>query len=48
MAVDDPLFIIEAIKMESTITSPIMGIVKRVVLSERSLVGQGDLVLEIK
>jgi pyruvate carboxylase len=43
-----PLFIIEAMKMESTITSPRAGIVKKVHLSERTLVEQDDLIVELK
>jgi pyruvate carboxylase len=43
---DTPLFIIEAMKMESTITAPVAGEVKAVHLSAGTLVEQGDLVLE--
>ena len=43
-----PLFIIEAMKMESTITSPIEGTVSKVYLTEKTLVEQDDLVLEVK
>lgn len=43
-----PLFIIEAMKMESTITSPIEGTVSKIYLSEKTLVEQDDLVLEVK
>jgi len=42
-----PLFIIEAMKMESTITSPVEGTVKKVHLSEKTLVEQDDLVIEL-
>ena len=42
-----PLFIIEAMKMESTITAPIAGTVQKVHLSERTLVEQDDLVITI-
>ena len=42
-----PLFVIEAMKMESTITAPYSGKVKQVVLGEKTLVEQDDLVLEI-
>lgn len=42
-----PLFIIEAMKMESTITSPIAGVVKKIHLSEKTLVEQDDLVIEL-
>lgn len=42
-----PLFVIEAMKMESTITSPIAGTVKTVHLKEKTLVEQDDLVVEL-
>ncbi len=45
---NQPLFIIEAMKMESTVTAPVAGTIKRVFLSEKTLVEQGDLVIEIK
>ena len=44
---NQPLFIIEAMKMESTITSPMAGMVKKVYLGERTLVEQDDLVVEL-
>ncbi len=43
-----PLFIIEAMKMESTITAPQAGTVRKVHLSEKTLVEQGDLVVELE
>jgi len=43
-----PLFVIEAMKMESTITAPRAGTVKKVHLSERTLVEQDDLVIELE
>lgn len=43
-----PLFIIEAMKMESTISSPISGKVKRIHLAERTLVTQDDLIVELE
>ena len=43
-----PLFIIEAMKMESTITSPVAGTVKKVHLKEKTLVEQDDLVVELE
>ena len=46
--VNAPLFIIEAMKMESTITSPAAGRVKKVHLSEKTLVEQDDLVVELE
>ncbi len=45
--VNTPLFIIEAMKMESTLTSPIAGVVKKIYLSEKTLVEQDDLVVEL-
>ncbi|MBL7816647.1 MAG: pyruvate carboxylase [Saprospiraceae bacterium] len=42
-----PLFIIEAMKMESTITSPMAGTVKKIHLSEKTLVEQDDLIIEL-
>jgi len=47
VAVNDPLFIIEAMKMESTITAPVAGKVKRIHLKEKTIVHQDDLVVEI-
>jgi pyruvate carboxylase len=43
-----PLFVIEAMKMESTITAPMAGKVKKVHLTEKTLVEQDDLVVEIE
>ena len=43
----DPLFILEAMKMESTVTSQLVGSVRKVYLKEGDLVAQNDLVLEI-
>ena len=43
----DPLFVIEAMKMESTITSPMDGEVTLVPLGEKTLVESGDLVVRI-
>lgn len=45
--VNTPLFIIEAMKMESTITSPVAGIVKKIHLKQKNLVQQDDLVIEL-
>jgi len=45
--VNTPLFIIEAMKMESTITSPLKGIVVKIHLKEKTLVEQDDLVIEL-
>ncbi|MEL6390282.1 MAG: biotin/lipoyl-containing protein, partial [Bacteroidota bacterium] len=44
---DDPLFIIEAMKMESTITAPRDGQVAQIFLGEKTLVEQDDLVIEL-
>jgi len=35
-------------KMENTVTAPMAGIIKKIYLSEKTLVAQDDLVLEIK
>ena len=44
---DTPIFIIEAMKMETTITAPHQSTVKAVHLSPGKLVKQGDLVVEL-
>jgi len=46
--VNDPLFIIEAMKMESTITAPFDGVVEQVHLSNKTMVEQDDLVVTLK
>ena len=43
-----PLFVIEAMKMESTINSPLTGTVNKVLLRENSMVEQDDCVIAIK
>ena len=43
-----PLFIIEAMKMETTITAPGVGKVKRIEIKEGELVEQDDLVIELE
>ena len=43
----DPLFVIEAMKMESTITSPVDGEVLSVALPEKTLVATDDLVVTV-
>ncbi|MCB0630904.1 MAG: pyruvate carboxylase [Saprospiraceae bacterium] len=48
VAVNTPLFIIEAMKMESTITSPMAGKVIKIHLPEKTLVEQDDMVLELE
>ena len=45
---NSPLFIIEAMKMESTITSPMAGKVKKIHLNEKTLVAQDDLIIELE
>jgi pyruvate carboxylase len=47
VAVNTPLFIIEAMKMESTIAAPMAGIVKKIHLPEKTLVEQDDLIVEL-
>ena len=44
---NQPLFTIEAMKMESTVVSPLAGMVKKIFLKEKSLVEQGDAVIEV-
>ncbi len=46
--INTPLFTIEAMKMESTVTSPVEGVVKAVHLKEKTLVEQDDLVIELE
>ena len=43
----DPLFVIEAMKMESTITSPVDGEVTQIPLKEKTLVEANDLVVKV-
>ena len=43
-----PLFVIEAMKMESTVTAPAAGTVKKIHLKEKTLVEQDDLVVEFE
>ena len=45
--VNHPLFIIEAMKMESTITAPVAGKVKAIHLKQNTFVEQDDLVIEL-
>ncbi len=47
VVVNQPLFTIEAMKMESTVASPVNGVVKKIYLKEKTLVEQGDAVLEV-
>jgi len=46
--VNTPLFIIEAMKMESTITSPAAGKVRKIHINEKSMVEQDDMVIELE
>lgn len=46
--VNSPLFIIEAMKMESTVTSTVEGEVIEIVLNQGTLVEQEDLIVRIK
>jgi pyruvate carboxylase len=43
-----PLFVIEAMKMESTITAPFAGVISTIHLDEGEILEQGDLVVEIE
>jgi len=45
---DTPLFVIEAMKMESTITAPFDGVIKKIHLEEGEILEQGDLVVEFE
>ena len=42
------LFVIEAMKMESTINSPLSGTIQKILLHENSMVEQDDCVIVIK
>ena len=45
---NDPLFIIEAMKMESTVLATADGIVRNIELSDNSMVAQDDLILSME
>lgn len=45
---DTPVFVIEAMKMETTITAPFESTIKAIHLQEGELVGQGDLIIELE
>ncbi|WP_262245721.1 pyruvate carboxylase [Parapedobacter soli] len=47
VAVNQPLFVIEAMKMETTVTAAVAGTVKRVELEAGTLVNTDDIVLEL-
>jgi len=44
---DTPVFVIEAMKMETTITAPYASTIKAIHLQAGELVGQGDMVVEL-
>jgi pyruvate carboxylase len=44
----DPLFVIEAMKMETTVTAPFDGSIKKIHLQAGELVQQDDLIVEFK
>lgn len=43
----DPLFLIEAMKMENEIKSPVDGVVKKILVSEGETVEKGTIIIEI-
>jgi len=45
---DTPIFVIEAMKMETTISAPFESTVGKIHLAAGTLVGQGDLVMELE
>jgi pyruvate carboxylase len=45
---DTAVFVIEAMKMETTITAPFESTIKAIHLQEGELVGQGDLIIELE
>ena len=45
---DQPLFVLEAMKMESSVLSPLEGKVKKVHLPEGTMVEQNDMVIELE
>lgn len=48
VAKNQPLFTIEAMKMESTVVSPQKGKVRAIHLADKVMVGQDDLVVELE
>ncbi len=48
VAQDDPLFVIEAMKMETTVTAPVSGRIDEAPLAIGAMVEQGDLVVVLK
>ena len=47
MVKNQPLFTIEAMKMESTITAPAEGKVSKIWLTEKEMVQNEDLIVEL-
>jgi pyruvate carboxylase len=45
---EQSLFVLEAMKMESTVTAPADGKIKKVHLAEGTMVGQSDLIIEME
>ena len=45
---DQPLFVLEAMKMESSVLSPIDGKVKKVHLNQGTMVDQNDMIIELE
>jgi len=45
---DTAVFVIEAMKMETTITAPFQSTIKAIHLQAGTLVGQGDLIVELE
>ena len=45
---NDPLFIIEAMKMESTITAPMAGVIKKIYINGGEMIEQDDLIVELE
>ena len=45
---NQPLFVIEAMKMESTVSAPMAGTVRKLYLKEDTMVEQDDLVIELE
>src|SRR5690606_40261163 len=48
IAINQPLFVIEAMKMETTVTASIQGTVKQVELGAGTLVNTDDIILELE
>ena len=44
----DPVAVIEAMKMEATITAPVDGVVERIVLHQPAKVEGGDLLVVVR